>query len=265
MQGGVRHGESLHVELRDDRMPTFGPMQWGLRPSRGTIAVGVASALAAAACVGLFSARDLLVARAPNLSMDGGGRREAAPPVAEPPSEAQVSRAFERVRDIYNARGAPALASEGAACFAALDREPSYRQLDFCLAFDSFASGVAEAVGPGSADAATYFNEATVRHIRALDAVGASQREARERIQAVSRLAQKVGGSQPAIATPPPPPEEPLEEETDTAPPPVAEEAPYSVIGPGAQEATSVAPTPAPPPPAPPQPAPASPPPPPAG
>ena len=239
----MRPSDSLHVDLGDDRMPTFEALQWGLRPSRGTVAVGAGSALAAVACVALFSVQDLLVARAPNLSLDGGRRGEAGPPAAEPPSEAQVTRAFERVRDIFNARGAPALASEGAACFAALAREPSYRQLDFCLAFDAFASGVAQAAGAGSADAASYFNEATVRHIRALDAVGASQREARERIQAVSRLATAIGASQPAIVPPPPPPEELPLEELETTPPPVTEEAPYNVLGPG----TTVDPAPPPP------------------
>ena len=236
--------DSLHVQLRDDRMPTFEPLRWGLRPSRGTVIVGIASALAAAACVGLYSVQDLLVARAPNISLDGGGRREAAPPRVEAPNEAQVRRAFDRVRDIFNARGAPALASEGEACFADLHREPSYRQLDFCLAFDAFASGVAQAAGAGSADAATYFNESTVRHIRALDAVGASQREARERIQAISQLATAVGASQPAIVPAPPPPEELPEEELDNAPPPVTEEAPYTVIGPAVVEPAPITPPP---------------------
>ena len=234
--------DSLHVELRDDRMPTFEPVRWGLRPSRGTVMVGVASALAAVACVALFSVRDLLVARAPDLSLDGGRGREAAPPRQEPPSEAQVGRAFDRVRDIFNARGAPALASEGAACFAALDRAPSYSQLDFCLAFDAFASGVAQAAGAGSADAATYFNEATVRHIRALDAVGASQREARARILAISALATAVGRARPAIVPPPPPPEELPLKDLESTPPPVTEEAPYTVIGPAATVAPDAPP-----------------------
>ena len=257
----MRADDSLHVELRDDRMPTFGPLHWGLRPSRGTVAAGVGSALAAVACVALFSLSELLVARAPDMSLPGGGRREASPPPVQPPSEAQVERAYARVRDIFNARGAPALASEGEACFAALARTPSYPQLDFCLAFDAFASGVAQAAGAGSAEAAGYFNEATVRHIRALDAVGASQREARARIEAISALATAVGRRQPAIAPPPPPPEEVPLEELENTPPPADEEAPYTVIGPdsavlpapppnpAAEPPPTVAPAPPPPPP----------------
>ena len=249
----------MRVELRDDRMPTFEPLRWGLRPSRGTVAVGVGAALAAVACIALFSVQDLLVARAPNLSLDGGGRREAPPPAAEPPSEAQVNRAFTRVRDIFDARGAPALASEGEACFAALEREPSYRQLDFCLAFDAFASGVAQAAGAGSADAASYFNEGTVRHIRALDAVGASQREARDRIVAISRLATAVGRAQPAIVPPPPPEETPLDELELT--PPASEETPYTVLGPDTTLVPDAEPAPGPTPAPPPSPAPVPPPP----
>jgi hypothetical protein len=156
-----------------------------------------------------------------------------------PTDRRQVERAYERVRQLFTAEGVPALAREGAACFAELERKPDYARLDYCIAFDAFANGVYRVTGARGSDAGSYFNDAPVRHIRATDAVGASRGEATLRVTQIGRLAALVSRDNvktaPLVIAPPPP--EPVEEPAVQPmiapnPPPAAEETPYRAVGP---------------------------------
>ena len=97
-------------------------------------------------------------------------------------------------------------------------------------------------VSAASPESTTYFNEATVRHIQATDAVGASRPEANARLRLVSRIATSVAQTRsrttPLVVLPPLPPEPEVEEVTVAVPPPAIEEAPYRVLGPGESGAT---------------------------
>ena len=254
----------------DERMPVFEPERWGYRPTKHTVVAGLIGVASLALCVSLFAAGDLLVARAPRLSL-GAERREAALPTVQPPDRNRVITAYERVRTVREHDGVEGLARTGVACFAELERTPNYAQLDYCLAFDAFASAVNRAMGTKGSEADGYFADAIVRHIRALDTVGASRGEADARIAAISRLASGVARERFAAEPlyPPPPPPEPEEETTlEDTPAPALEEQPYTVLGPDAEAPPGFAPgadqppvilDPASPPPVTPQPAPAPP------
>ena len=222
----------------DRRMPRFDAARWGYGPPPGTAAVAIACLLMAGGALGLLAVRDVLITRPSDATRRLSNDNGRAPPVVRAPDPAQVDRAYAQVRDVYAREGLPGLAREGAACFAGLQRRPDYAQLDYCLAFDSFAGGVSRLVAPSSPEAATYFNEATVRHIQATDAVGASRTEANARLRLVSRLTTTVARArartEPLVVLPPLPPEPEVVEEPAIAPPPppVEEETPYRVIGP---------------------------------
>jgi hypothetical protein len=232
----------------DDHMPRFEAERWGFGPSRGTVVAALVCIGLAAGCVGLLAARDLLIGRAPASDIDGG-RDEGTPLQARPPSRDQVERAYARVRQVFTARGVAGLAEEGTACFAELERRPDYGRLDFCLAFDAFAGGVHRIAGArGAPEAAAYFREAAVRHIRATDSIGAPRAEANVRVAAVGRLAAQVtrenADRAPIVIAPPAPdPAEATAEPPATATPPTAEETPYTV-GPQPSAATASPPEP---------------------
>jgi hypothetical protein len=88
--------------------------------------------------------------------------RESPPAVAVRPSAkrvapaqadfAQVQRAFEAVQDAYADGGQDGLARADADCAAALRADA--RVLDYCLAFDLFATAVAPQIASGDPDAA---------------------------------------------------------------------------------------------------------------
>src|SRR5690242_19506446 len=65
------------------------------------------------------------------------------------PDPAQVQRAFEAVQDAYADGGPDGLARADADCAAALKADA--RVLDYCLAFDLFATAVAPEIGRADA------------------------------------------------------------------------------------------------------------------
>jgi len=218
-------------------MPRFDAERWGYGPPRGTVAIGVACVLLAVGSAGLLGARDLLIGRSPDVVHDRGREDSALPPI-RPADRGHVERAYARVRALFTAEGVPALAREGAACFAELERKPDYARLDYCIAFDAFANGVYRVAGARGSDAGSYFNDAPVRHIRATDAVGASRGEAAVRVTEIGRLAALVSRDNlktaPLVIAPPPP--EPVEEPLEAAPaqappPPAGEETPLPSAG----------------------------------
>jgi hypothetical protein len=248
----------------DERMPRFTAERWGYGPPRGTVAIGVACVLLAVGSAGLLAARGLLISRSPDVVRERGREDGGLPPM-RPTDRRQVDRAYADVRRLFTAEGVPALAREGAACFAELERKPDYARLDYCIAFDAFANGVYRVTGARGGDAVSYFNDAPVRHIRATDAVGASRGEASLRVTEIGRMAAQVSRDNlktaPLIIAPPPP--EPVEAPVveappaQTTPPPADEAPPYRAVGPetpplpadpaaGAQPTPTPAPAPAP-------------------
>jgi len=222
----------------DERMPRFAAERWGYGPPPGTVAIGIACVLLAAGSAGLLAARGLLIGRSPDVVRERGRDESGLPPM-RPADRRQVERAYEQVRQLFTAEGVPALAREGAACFAELERKPDYARLDYCIAFDAFANGVYRVSGARGSEAVSYFNDAPVRHIRATDAVGASRGEATLRVNQIARMAALVSRDKrdtaPLIIAPPPPEpvEEPAVEPTIAPnPPPASEETPYRAVGP---------------------------------
>ena len=240
----------------DERMPRFDAVRWGYGPPPGTVTIGVICVLLGLASAGMVAGRGFLISRTPDIARDRGRDDSGLPPM-RPPDRREVQRAYNQVRLLFTAEGVPALVREGRACFASLERSPDYRRLDYCLAFDAFATGVYRVAGSQGSDAASYFNYAAVRHTRATDAVGASLGEAKARITVVGRMAAEVSRANvktaPLIVAPPPPEvEEPVEETPAQAAPPPAtngEQDGYRVVGPQPDAATPPSGEPAPPPP----------------
>ena len=235
----------------DERMPRFDAARWGYGPPKGTVAVAVGCVLLAAGSAGLLAGRGFLLGRTPDIARDRGGDDSALPPM-RPPDRGQVQRAYELVRLLFTAQGVPGLVREGQTCFAAVERAPDYRRLDYCLAFDAFASAVWRVAGDQGSDASSYFTRAAVRHTRATDAVGANMAEAKTRIAAVGRLAAAISRENvktaPLIVAPPPPEvEAPPEEAPSQAAPPAAagEDTTYRAIGPQPDETGPATPEPA--------------------
>ena len=220
----------------DDRMPRFDAERWGYGPTRGTVVVGVVCVLLGLASAGMVAGRGFLIVRTPDIARDRGRDDSGLPPMRAP-DRREVQRAYNQVRLLFTAEGVAALVREGQACFAGLERAPDYRRLDYCLAFDAFATGVFRVAGSQGTDAASYFNYGAVRHTRATDAVGASLGEARSRIAAVVRMAAEVSRANvktaPLVVTPPPPEvEEPLDEPAAAPAAPTSSPEGYTVVGP---------------------------------
>lgn len=121
---------------------------------------------------------------------------EAAKVVAAPAADpAQVRRAYDQVQATYAEGGAPGLAGFAHECAEALAGDP--RILDYCLAFDIYASALAPAQG----EAADWFRVGEARRLRlareALPA-GADPQIRLAEIQGLMRLA----SSAPPQATP---------------------------------------------------------------
>lgn len=74
---------------------------------------------------------------------------DEAPPVAPayaPPSSTQVDKAVSEGFRVYKAEGLSGLSHYGQQCYATLFAAPTYKGLDFCLAFDVFATSLAQSV-----------------------------------------------------------------------------------------------------------------------
>lgn len=116
-----------------------------------------------------------------------------APPAADP---AQVQQAFEAVQDAYADGGADGLTRANADCAAALRSDP--RVLDYCLAFDLFATAVAPEI------ARSHPETARLEAARAALPPGVDPAARIATVRTLMRM-QSLGEAQKAPAPPGPP------------------------------------------------------------
>jgi uncharacterized protein YecT (DUF1311 family) len=110
-----------------------------------------------------------------------------------PPDREAVRLAYGRAAEVYAAQGASGLAQFGQQCFRSLAQRASYRELDFCLAFDAYAAAMAQKAAGGQPPAAdSYFGQTEARQMRVADAVMAGQSDANARMLDIRRLAIEV-------------------------------------------------------------------------
>lgn len=67
-------------------------------------------------------------------------------PAYAPPSSTQVDKAVSEGVRVYKAEGLSGLSHYGQQCYETLLAAPTYKGLDFCLAFDEFSTTVAQSV-----------------------------------------------------------------------------------------------------------------------
>jgi hypothetical protein len=128
----------------------------------------------------------------------------AAPPPAPKASAspaadaAQVDRAYDAVREVYADGGADGLVQFSSYCAQSLRADPQV--LDFCLAFDLYATPVVGSAGDANAQA--WFHEAPARGLAAARAALPAGADADGRLDAVRRLARRASAAAPATAKP---------------------------------------------------------------
>lgn len=109
------------------------------------------------------------------------------------PSKAAVQRALAEERDIFAAGGLSGLARRSKECFDQLAQSPNFGALDFCLAFDAYATGQAEdEMAPSSILFDSYFVGTGQRAADAADKVVGTQSDPSARIADIRALAIRV-------------------------------------------------------------------------
>lgn len=121
------------------------------------------------------------------------------------PDRQAVRDAYAQVGRVYQAEGVSGLARFGQECFRGLERASTYRDLDFCLAFDAFGAAITQRVSGGAPAAPdSYYGGTAARHQQVAQAVMGSQGDASARLIDIRRLAIEVAReSGPAVRTGP--------------------------------------------------------------
>jgi hypothetical protein len=163
-------------------------------PPRRPFGVIVAAVVALAASAGLAwwiaapnPAADVSAVRPPTAP---AAQRPAAPPLryaSAEPDPNQVRRALGEVTRTYAVGGADALVEASTACAKALAIDP--RRLDYCLAYDVYASAI---VPPGSGPQADWFAEGGDRDLALARTALPRSVDAANRIAQVGALTQAV-------------------------------------------------------------------------
>ena len=182
----------------DGLSPVEGPGEGPAGPRAGRL---IAAAVAIAASAGLAwwaagSRHPDSAARPPPAAQP-----PAAAPAPQPlrfaaaePDPAQVRQAYGEAQGVYAAGGPDALVRTSTACAKATPGDP--QRLDYCLAFDVYASEIV-AGGAGDAAAADWFGDAGARGLAL--ARGALP----EGVDAAGRLAQVAALAQAEVPKPP--------------------------------------------------------------
>lgn len=178
--------------------------------SKAPVIAGVAAVALAAAGLGWwFSTPNQTFFDNPEVRSAPAQAVRVATPVADPE---QVRRAYEEFGLVYANSGADGLARFAESCAQSLEADG--RILDFCLAFDMFASAVTEGGEPAG--------EAQARRV-ALVQTALPGADPDARIAEVQRLTRQASGLQVAATTPE---TAPAEASTSVAAPPAAEARP---------------------------------------
>lgn len=154
---------------------------------------------------------------------DGSGVGAAVEPY-RPPDRDAVRLAYGRAAQVFQTEGASGLARFGQQCFRSLERGATYRQLDFCLAFDAYAAAITQRAAGGQPPAPdSYFGQTEVRQTRVAEAVMAGQSDASARLLDIRRLAIEVARENgPAIRAAQPQAPQPAPASTPTSAPMIA-------------------------------------------
>jgi hypothetical protein len=183
------------LTLADDEPDAEPPRRW--------IGVVLAALVALAASVGLAwwiaAPNPAAHVSAPPPPAAPAPPRPAPPPLryaAADPDPNQVRRALADVQRAYSTGGADALVEASAACAEALPVDP--RQLDYCLAFDVYASAI---VPPGSGPQAEWFAGGGERDLALARTALPGSADAANRIAQIGALTRAVvpkAGPKPA-------------------------------------------------------------------
>lgn len=105
--------------------------------------------------------------------------------------ESQLTLAQEQVRDLHAAFGHEELARQARACFRRLEREPSGRLLDYCVALDTYSLAIHRGLGPAARrQDADWYADARSRHRMAAETVLMGRGDADARMGELYRLVQ---------------------------------------------------------------------------
>jgi hypothetical protein len=121
------------------------------RPDRRRLILfGVAAAVLLGVVFALLMRPDLDRNRETTVAQRGaaqeGGREQLSfdvKPAREPyraPDRDAISQAYSQAAKVFATEGVSGLARYGLECFRTLERRTTYRQLDYCLAFDAFGA-----------------------------------------------------------------------------------------------------------------------------
>jgi len=168
-------------------------------------------------------------------------RISAAREAYRPPDRDAVAEAYAAAGRVYAAEGVSGLARNGLECFRQLEQSSTYRQLDYCLAFDAFAAAVNQRVQGGQpAPPDSYFGQAAERHLAVAEAVIGEEGDASARLSDLRRMAIEVARlSGPAVQTAAAPAAASADPGPAAAEPPAAPSQPQLAQAPARQPATS--------------------------
>jgi uncharacterized protein YecT (DUF1311 family) len=121
------------------------------------------------------------------------------------PDRDAVAQAYAKAGEVYQAEGVSGLARYGLQCFRVLEERSSYRQLDYCIAFDAFAAAMNQRVAGGQpAPPDSYFGQTAERHMAVAEAVMGPEGDASARLTDLRRIAIEVARlSGPAVLAAP--------------------------------------------------------------
>ena len=207
--------------------PSAGPW-WRRRPSGLAVALGTAAALAAAILLGLFlspsferaPAEEVKAQAAPTTPAQAVERLTFAPAqqTYRPPDDSAVREAYTEAQGLLRQGGVSALTRRGLNCFEGLAQRPSYRLMDYCLAFDLFADALnARTAGGAQPSPTSWLGSSGARHLNVAQAIMGPEGDAEARLFDLRRAAAGLIGAEPppplpayglrVVVEPPPAPE----------------------------------------------------------
>jgi uncharacterized protein YecT (DUF1311 family) len=127
--------------------------------------------------------------------------KAASEPYRAPDRDA-ISQAYAKAGQVFGVEGVSGLARYGLECFRTLEGKTTYRQLDYCLAFDAFGAAINQRVSGGQpAPPESYFGQASTRHLAVAEAAVGGEGDASARLTDIRRIAIEVARlSGPALS-----------------------------------------------------------------
>ena len=192
--------------------PSGGYVSSTARPDRRRLILfGVAAAVLLGVVFALLMRPDLDRNRETTVAQRGaaqeGGREQLSfdvKPAREPyraPDRDAISQAYSQAAKVFATEGVSGLARYGLECFRTLERRTTYRQLDYCLAFDAFGAAINQRVSGGQPPPPeSYFGQSSSRHLSVAEAAVGGEGDANARLTDIRRIAIEVARlSGPAV------------------------------------------------------------------